>query len=77
MKRGTGGETIWFDEKLFIVEMAHNRHIDRVIGKNNFEIPTAKKKSLSHHKTGLCHGLSGHFFYLEIFTHFCGLKVQN
>ena len=44
MKRGTAGEIVWSDEKLFTIEMAHNHHIDQVIGRNSSEIPAEKKR---------------------------------
>ena len=43
LKRGTTGETVWSDEKIFTVEQAHNRRNDRVISKNYADIPYEKK----------------------------------
>ena len=47
MKRGTAGEIVWSDEKLFIVEMPHNRHNDCVVGKHSPEIPAERKESVT------------------------------
>ena len=35
VKSGTAKEIVWFNEKLFTVEMAHNRRNDYVMGKNS------------------------------------------
>ena len=39
LKSGMAGETIWSDEKIFTVELAHNRRNDRVLGKKSSDIP--------------------------------------
>ena len=33
---GISGEIVWSDEKLFMIESAHNHQNDRAIGKSNF-----------------------------------------
>ena len=43
LKRGTTGETVWLDEKIFTVEQAHNLRNDRIFGKNHADIPYEKK----------------------------------
>ena len=47
MKRGTAGEIVRSDEKLFTVEMAHNCHNGSIIGKNSSGI-LAEKKRVCH-----------------------------
>ena len=39
---GMAGEVVWSDEKIFTVEMAHNRQNDRVICKSVLESPAGK-----------------------------------
>ena len=39
LKSGTAGEIVWSDEKIFTVEMAHNRRNDRNIGRSAKDIP--------------------------------------
>lgn len=43
LKSGISGEIVWSDEKIFTVEMAHNRRNDRIIGKNAKDIPYDQK----------------------------------
>lgn len=43
LKSGTAGEIVWSDEKIFTVEMAHNRRNDRIIGKSAKDIPYNQK----------------------------------
>ena len=42
LKRGTAGETVWSDEKIFTIEQAHSRN-DRVIGRKVSDIPYERK----------------------------------
>ena len=43
LKRGTAGETVWSDEKIFTVEQAHNRRNDRILAKSHLISPTKEK----------------------------------
>ena len=43
LKRGTAGETVWSDEKIFTVEQAHNRRNDRILAKKSSDIPYERK----------------------------------
>ena len=43
LKSGTAGEIVWSDEKIFTVEMAHNRRNDRIIGRSAKDIPYDQK----------------------------------
>ena len=42
-RSGTAGEIVWSDEKIFTVEMAHNRRNDRIIGRSIKDIPCDQK----------------------------------
>ena len=42
-KSGTAGKIVWSDEKIFTVEMAHNRRNDRIIGRSIKDIPCDQK----------------------------------
>lgn len=43
LKSGTAGETVWSDEMIFTVEMAHNRGNNRIIDSNDRDIPYDQK----------------------------------
>ena len=42
-RSGTAGEIVWSDEKIFTVEMAHNRRKERIIKRNVKDIPYDQK----------------------------------
>ena len=44
-RSGTAGEIVWSDEKIFTVEMVHNRRNDRIIGRSIKDIPCDQKLS--------------------------------
>ena len=42
-RSGTAGKIVWSDEKIFTVEMVHNRRNDRIIGRSIKDIPCNQK----------------------------------
>ena len=87
-RSGTAGEIVWSDEKIFTVEMAHNRRNDRIIGRSTKDISCDQK---TVHRTmkpvsvmvwatvsnSFCNGLGHRFKLLEVPTNFCRSRCKN
>ena len=71
LKRGTAGETIWSDEKIFTVEQDHDRRNGRILARKIFCYPLRKKNRSQNNEACHCYGLGRGFQVLEVSPHFC------